>query len=69
MKTIKTGINWIDDVIPNGLPLKSTTVITGPDGSGKPLIGETFVAAWLKKVEVLFLCRFNIQVKNSLQKV
>lgn len=49
MRTLKTGINWIDDVIPEGLPLKSTTVITGPGGSGKPLIGETFVTAWLKK--------------------
>ncbi len=49
MKTLKTGLNWIDNVIPEGLPLKSTTVITGPGGSGKPLIGETFVTAWLKK--------------------
>ncbi len=49
MRTLKTGISWIDDVIPEGLPLKSTTVITGPGGSGKPLIGETFVTAWLKK--------------------
>ncbi len=49
MKTLQTKINWVDDVIPEGLPLKSTTVITGPDGSGKPLIGETFVPAWLKK--------------------
>ncbi|MCD4663824.1 MAG: RAD55 family ATPase [Bacteroidales bacterium] len=49
METIKTGISWIDDIIPEGLPLKSTTVITGPGGSGKPLIGETFVTAWLKK--------------------
>jgi len=49
METLKTGIPWVDDVIPKGLPLKSTTVITGPGGSGKPLIGETFVTAWLKK--------------------
>ena len=49
METLKTGLNWIDNVIPEGLPLKSTTVITGPGGSGKPLIGETFVTAWLKK--------------------
>jgi len=26
METIKTGISWIDDVIPEGLPLKSTIV-------------------------------------------
>lgn len=49
METIKTGIEWMDKLLPEGLPLKSTTVITGPGGSGKPLIGETFVAAWLKK--------------------
>jgi len=49
METLKTGIPWIDDVIPEGLPLKSTTVITGPGGSGKPLIGEVFVTAWLRK--------------------
>lgn len=49
MRTLKAGISWIDDIIPEGLPLKSTTVITGPGGSGKPLIGETFVTAWLKK--------------------
>lgn len=49
MKTIKTGIRWVDEVIPEGLPLKSTTVITGPGGSGKPLIGEVFVNAWLRK--------------------
>ena len=49
METLKTGIYWIDDVLPEGLPIKSTTVITGSGGSGKPLIGETFVSAWLKK--------------------
>ena len=49
METLKTGIKWIDAIIPEGLPLKSTTIITGPGGSGKPLIGETFVSAWLKE--------------------
>lgn len=48
METLKTGTTWIDDIIPEGIPLKSTTLITGPGGSGKPLIGETFVSAWLK---------------------
>ncbi|MCD6366954.1 MAG: hypothetical protein J7L46_05375 [Bacteroidales bacterium] len=48
METITTGIKWIDDLAPEGFPTKSITVITGPGGSGKPLIGETFVSAWLK---------------------
>jgi KaiC/GvpD/RAD55 family RecA-like ATPase len=56
METIKIGISWIDDIIPEGLPLKSTTVITGPGGSGKPLIGEIIATAWLKKAgSVVFM--------------
>ncbi|HCC71781.1 MAG TPA: hypothetical protein DEQ09_11620 [Bacteroidales bacterium] len=49
METIITDINWVDELIPEGLPIRSTTLITGPGGSGKSLIGETFVTAWLKK--------------------
>src|SRR4030065_477547 len=49
MKSLKTGISWIDKVIPDGLPLDSSTIISGPGGSRKPLIGETFVSAWLKE--------------------
>lgn len=49
MKTIKTGIQWIDAALPDGLPLYTSTIISGPGGSGKPLIGETFVNAWLKE--------------------
>ncbi|MEA3316402.1 MAG: ATPase domain-containing protein [Bacteroidota bacterium] len=48
MQTIKTNIDWFDKIIPDGLPIKSTTVITGPGGSGKPLIGECFLSSWLK---------------------
>ncbi len=48
MKTIKTNKEWIDRLLPEGFPINSSMVITGPGGSGKPLIGEAFVAAWLK---------------------
>ena len=49
MKVIKTKISWIDKILPEGLPLNTSTIITGPGGSGKPLIGETFVNGWLKE--------------------
>lgn len=49
MEVIKTKIWWIDKVLPEGLPIKTSTIITGPGGSGKPLIGETFVNAWIKE--------------------
>lgn len=49
MENVRTNINWIDDLLPDGLQIKTSTIITGPGGSGKPLIGETFVSAWLQK--------------------
>lgn len=49
MDTLKSSVSWINDLLPEGLPIKTSTVITGPGGSGKPLIGETFVSEWLKK--------------------
>ena len=30
MKSLKAGISWIDKVIPDGLPLNSSTIISGP---------------------------------------
>ena len=35
--------------MPDGLPTHTSTLISGPGGSGKPLIGNSFVAAWLAK--------------------
>ncbi|MBN1300661.1 MAG: hypothetical protein JW995_05555 [Melioribacteraceae bacterium] len=49
MNTIKTGKEWLDRLMPEGLPANTSTIISGPGGSGKPLIGESFVAAWLKE--------------------
>lgn len=34
--------------MPSGLPLRTSTLLSGPGGSGKPLIGDNFVAAWLR---------------------
>lgn len=49
MNTIKTGKEWLDKLMPEGLPVNTSTIISGPGGSGKPLIGESFVASWLKE--------------------
>jgi archaellum biogenesis ATPase FlaH len=37
-----------DELIPDGLPIPSSTLISGPGGSGKPLIGFAIVHEWLK---------------------
>jgi KaiC/GvpD/RAD55 family RecA-like ATPase len=47
MERLKTNKVWLDKLLPEGFPVNSSTVITGPGGSGKPLIGESFVSAWL----------------------
>jgi len=49
MQFIKTGQDWLDNLMPEGLPTHTSTLISGPGGSGKPLIGEAFVAAWLRQ--------------------
>jgi KaiC/GvpD/RAD55 family RecA-like ATPase len=40
--------DWLSTLLPQGLPYPTSTLISGPGGSGKPLIGFAFVADWLK---------------------
>ena len=46
-KTIKTNIEWLSKLLPEGFPIRTSTIITGPGGSGKPLIGESIASSWL----------------------
>lgn len=48
MDYLTTGVAWLDALIPKGFPLHTSTLLSGPGGSGKPLIGDNFVAAWLR---------------------
>jgi len=47
-KTLITGEGWLDQLLPNGIPMPSSTLISGPGGTGKPLVEFAFVSAWLK---------------------
>lgn len=49
MDTIFTGYDWFDRLLPQGFPIHTSTIIGGPGGSGKPLIGDTLVSAWLRQ--------------------
>ncbi|GEM_PF-226397 len=44
-----TGIGWFDSLLPSGLPVPSSTVISGPSGTGKPFVGLSFAGSWLRQ--------------------
>jgi len=48
MKKFNTGYQWLDKVMPEGLLIPSSTLISGPGGTGKPLIAFAFISSWLK---------------------
>lgn len=49
MNRIYTGQAWFDRLVPEGIPTHSSTLVSGPGGSGKPLIGNLLAAAWLRQ--------------------
>ncbi|MBN2563764.1 MAG: hypothetical protein JXQ75_22835 [Phycisphaerae bacterium] len=49
MNRIRTDQAWFDALVPEGLPTHTSTLVTGPGGSGKPLIGNVIAAAWLRQ--------------------
>ena len=70
MKAIKLGIKWIDDILPEGFPINTSTIVSGPGSSGKPLIGYMFASGWLKNNgNVVFLLTSNSfeYVKNTMR--
>jgi archaellum biogenesis ATPase FlaH len=44
-----TQQDWFDRLLPEGLPIPSVTLLSGRSGSGKPLVGNVMVAAWLRQ--------------------
>jgi KaiC/GvpD/RAD55 family RecA-like ATPase len=49
MTKFKIGQAWFDDLVPEGLPIPSSTLISGEGGSGKPLLGFSVLSSWLKQ--------------------
>ena len=49
MNHLNIDEQWMRRLLPQGLPLETSTLITGPGGSGKPLIGNVFAGNWLRQ--------------------
>ena len=49
MEKLDIAEPWLRQLLPQGWPIGTSTLITGPGGSGKPLIGNVMVSNWLKQ--------------------
>jgi len=48
MNILKMEEEWLQRVLPKGFPYPTSTFISGPGGTGKPLVEFAFVSSWLK---------------------
>lgn len=48
MRRLETTVSWLRELLPEGIVVPSSTLISGPGGTGKPLVEFAFVAEWLK---------------------
>ncbi len=48
MTVFRADIPWFPKALPEGIPVPSSILISGPGGSGKPLIGLGLAAEWLR---------------------
>jgi len=73
MKKLTLHESWLNELLPDGLSYPSSTLISGPGGSGKPLIGFAFVYDWLKSGgNVVFIALQYPEtkfIKTSLQRL
>jgi len=44
-----TGLDWFDPILPSGVPVPSSILISGPSGTGKPFVGLAIAGSWLKQ--------------------
>jgi len=60
MERVKTGVDGLDSLIEGGLPKESTTLISGPPGSGKTILCYHFISKGLESGDTcLFLTLDN----------
>lgn len=82
-KTLKFKQDWLNDFIPEDIRIPSTTVVTGPAGAAKAIIGSMMAVSWLnqggslihlltnfnRKHAERLLSYFDVKPENSLGKI
>jgi len=49
MTNFVTGLGWFDSLLPEGIPIPSSILISGPSGTGKPFVGLSVAGSWLQQ--------------------
>lgn len=49
MNRLKPEYEWLEKALPEGIKVPSSTLISGPGGSGKPLVATMLLSSWLKQ--------------------
>lgn len=44
-----SGLTWFDSILPSGIPIPSSIMISGPSGTGKPFVGLAIAGSWLQQ--------------------
>ena len=44
-----TGLGWFDAIVPSGIPVPASIIISGPSGTGKPFVGLALTGSWLEQ--------------------
>ena len=44
-----TGLGWFDAIVPSGIPVPASIIISGPSGTGKPFVGLAVAGSWLEQ--------------------
>ncbi len=48
MKRLDLHVPWLKEMLPEGILIPGSTLISGPGGTGKPLVEFAFIASWLE---------------------
>jgi KaiC/GvpD/RAD55 family RecA-like ATPase len=73
MKNLDLSYDWLNQLLPNGFPYHSSTVVSGAGGTGKPLAAFALLADWLKAGGSVLLLPIQYQnmelVDKSMQEI
>lgn len=69
MYSFHTGYPWLDSLAPEGIPVPSSILISGPSATGKPFVGLALAAAWLRQGGKVILIPMHYGYRRLFERV